>query len=221
MKSRKTQQAAFVPPPADAPCASWPDHPEELARYCTYVQIACSTSLCEYKDDGTYYYSVTLEADESPLVICALERYLTDLKSNDVGRRCDYVCVGWYNGECYLVFIELRKELDCERHWENKFEQLRQTLVLLCKSLDFGKQFHRTIPPVFNRACDSISVHKTLGLIIPVQHSRARAEQSGSVSIDGNGEVPIVAIPSRILKEQRISWTNLLNQAVPQMKPRR
>ncbi len=209
---------AFIPPPDDAPCVDWPNNPQaELGRYCTYVQIGDRTSLCEYKD-GEYYYSITLEADETPLVVCALDRYLTDNFAGEanVGRRCDYVCVGWYNGECFVVFIELRKEMDVPEHWEDKLDQVTQTIVLLCNgNQTFGQQLHSNIPVEFHQAFEPMPVHKTLGLIIPAERSKARAEQSDTISISDTEDISILVIPNRVLRDRQIAWSALLGYAIP------
>lgn len=209
-------RSAFLPPPDDIPCLGWPiPRSAEIQDYCTYVEVGQSISLCEYKD-GNYFYSVTLQADASSLVVCALDHFITDNFDQEAGRRCDYLCMGWHNGECFIVFVELRKEMDVERQFQNKVDQVRQTIDLLCReSAIFGHILHRNQPVIFNHACDPIENHKIIGLIIPVIHSASRAEQSKDVKIVGNGVVPIVAIPNKILKEGQTTWTSLLQQAVP------
>jgi len=69
---------------------------------------------------GSYYYWTFLNADETPLAVCALEKYV-DHKSLQ-GRKADYLAIGWYHGECYIVIIELRKTLLKEDQSENKVE---------------------------------------------------------------------------------------------------
>lgn len=206
---------AFLPPPDDSGCVRWPDPPSpQLQDYCTCVEVGQRISLCEYKD-GNYYYSITLQADETPLVICALDHFITDNLNEEAGRRCDYVCMGWYNGECFIAFIELRKEMDVEEHFNNKMDQVKQTIELLCReNVSLGNSLHQHIPVIFNQACDPIENHKVIGLIIPAIHSTRRAEQSRDVAIEGNGLIPIIAIPYKILREGQTTWTCLLEQAV-------
>jgi hypothetical protein len=209
-------RSAFLPPPAGIPCVGWPNpRSTELKDYCTYVEIGQCISLCEYKD-GNYFYSVTLQADETPLVVCALDHYITDNLHQEAGRRCDYLCMGWYNGDCFIAFIELRKEVDVERQFEDKSDQVRQTINLLCRENPiFGNILHQNKPAIFNLACNPVKNHKIIGVIIPAVHSASRAEQSKNVEIEGNGLVPIVVIPNRILKDGQTTWTRLLQQIVP------
>jgi len=207
---------AFLPPPDGVPCIGLPKtYSPELQAYCTYVDIGQRVSLCEYKD-GQYYYSVTIQADETPLVICALDYFITDNLNQEAGRRCDFICMGWYNGECYIAFVELRKELDIEDHFQNKLEQVKQTIELLCReNVIYGNSLHRNVPKIFKQACEPVQPHRIIGLVIPAIHSKRKAEQSQMVSIEGNGDVPIVAIPHRILREGETTWTSLIQNAVP------
>lgn len=207
---------AFLPPPDDVPCAGWPRLRSPLFQdYCTYVGIDERISLCEYKD-GYYYYSITLQADETPLVVCALDQYITDNLNQEAGRRCDYLCMGWYNGECFIAFVELRKEMDVEEHFSNKFDQVKQTIELLCReNVIFGNSLHQNVPRILNRACDPIEPHRIIGMIIPAIHSTSKAEQSRIAPIEGNGNVPIVVIPNRILREGETTWSKLMEKAVP------
>ena len=207
---------AFLPPPEDSSCVGWPDPPStELRAYCTFVEVGQRISLCEYKD-GNYFYSVTLQADDTPLVVCALDHFITDNFNQETGRRCDYLCMGWYNGECFIAFVELRKEMDVEEHFTNKMDQIKQTIDLFCReNLLFGNRLHRDTPAIFNQACDPIENHKIIGVIIPAVHSTKRAEQSIYVNIEGNGWVPIVAIPNKILNDGQTTWTRLIQKIVP------
>jgi hypothetical protein len=94
---------------------------------CFFLELEDEVMLCEFVSGKGYYYWVFLGADEYCLMICALEQYADSQGINWQGQRSDYLAIGWYNGVCYVVTIELRDVLSTERQMENK--NLIQTLV--------------------------------------------------------------------------------------------
>lgn len=184
------------------------DCPESINHFgdcCRQIGIEDEILLHERvkSPKGDFFYWVSLKADETPLVVCALEKYAE--RVNWQGRRADYLGVGWYSGDCYIVAIELRHALVTEERFEDKLNQLEQSIEWIASELlpDL------TNSNVFTDACDNPEHYRIVGAMIPVAYSKKRAEQTRWVRV-GEYETVIVAIPNSSLKECRISWDELL-----------
>ena len=129
---------------------------------------------------GSYYYWTFLNADETPLAVCALEKYV-DHKSLQ-GRKADYLAIGWYHGECYIVIIELRKTLLKEDQSENKVEQLRQSIELLVSD---GLLSEIESCDFFSYGCDQPKYYHIAGVVIPSTHSKKRAQTRQKIIVNG------------------------------------
>ncbi|MEA5470921.1 hypothetical protein, partial [Spirulina sp. 06S082] len=75
-------------------------------------------------------YWAILEADESPIAVCELEKYAdyAAKKAQWSGKRADYLIIGSHQSDCYLVVVELRHVLVKEEQEDKKFEQLRKSI---------------------------------------------------------------------------------------------
>jgi hypothetical protein len=176
-----------------------------LSDCCARVDIEDEILLYDHirSERGDYYYWISLSSDETPLTVCALEKYAE--QTAWTGRRADYLGMGWYSGDCYVVVTELRHALVTEERFEDKLDQLEQSIAWIVSNLlaDFTKF------DTFTYACDNPEYFKIVGAMIPVSYSKKRAEQTRQVRI-GEHETVILAIPNSILKECRISWGELL-----------
>lgn len=195
------------------------DSPTGLLDCCVRIDPGESATLCEKVEArrGDYYYWVCIEADEVPLRFCALDMYATHAAKSDDrwrSRRPDYLAIGWHQGECYVLFVELRERLlDAEQLTEDKFLQVEGGMRLLCKqSPDLGMEYHRQQAPLMVAdVCDGVIEHKTVGVVIPAAFSRSRADQSPPLGLEiGGKRVPIVALPHYRLHNCQITWSELL-----------
>lgn len=179
-----------------------------LEDYCELVNIGDGRSICESHEKGIYYW-VSILADETPIVLCALEKYVGHTIQGN--RKTDGLGVGWDQKGCaYIVFIELRRTLLNEEQWEDKLEQVKQAMELLCRTEpEVGSLHHQNVPNIFMQACNSLTGHKIAGIVIPIDRSRKRVEQSRAIRI-GDKDAIIVALSSGILKKRTIEWSKLL-----------
>lgn len=182
------------------------DPVHHFADCCTAVPIFDEVLLDERlaSDKGEYYYWLWLNADETPLVVCALEQY-ADQDADWLGRRADYLAVGWYDGDCYLVVIELRRTLVKEQNAQNKLDQVEHSIKQVISQL----LPQLTTSTLFSEACHEPEEYKIVGVVIPVEHSKKRAQQTRLITV-GAYKAAIVSIPHSRIKECRIGWSELL-----------
>lgn len=172
---------------------------------CKPVEITAEILLYEHiLSDREGYYWISLIADDTPIVVCALEQYANQQK-HWPGRRADYLALGWYNGDCYLVLIELRNALVTVERFEDKLDQVEQSINLVVSEV--LPQF--AVSDLFKSACNPSNVHKIVGVIIPVMYSKKRAEQTRYVNV-GDYQAVIVALPNSCIIDCKIGWYDLL-----------
>ncbi len=154
----------------------------------------------------THYYWLTLEADTMPLRLCEFDRFADKISSIDarwVGRKPNYLAMGWSHGDCYVVFLELRAALVNQGQADDKFEQLEQGMQMLCKQEDEeANQIHGSLSELLDEVCEGITSHNVVGIAVPVSHSKSRAEQTRQIQV-GEKEIILVSISHR----QDCSWT--------------
>ncbi len=182
-----------------------------LMDCCSRVAIEKSRLLYEGTKklpggEPTHYYWLTLEADTMPLRICEFDRFADKISLVDArweGRKSDYLVMGWFDGDCCLVFLELRDTLVNRDQVDDKFEQLEQGMQMLCKQENEEEdQIHGCLQELLDAVCEGIINHKIIGIAVPVNHSKSRAEQTRQISVGGK-EIMLVSISHR----QNCSWT--------------
>ena len=190
------------------------EHPDLPTTDCTGVvtdlsdccrTLASEDEILLYEDlsnQGNYFYWLILQADETPLVVCNLEAYAN--KTQWQGRRADYLCAGWYNGDCYLAVIELRRTLVKDNQAEDKLAQLRQSITQIISSLPI---LTASLP--FKEACHEPEEYKIIGVAIPTEHSKRRAEQTQPFTINGYTGI-LASLPNSYITDCRLSWSKLL-----------
>jgi hypothetical protein len=178
----------------------------DLQAYCKLIGIGDEILLYDFipSNKGGYYYWLCLKADAMPLIVCALEKYV-DANSFG-GRKADYFCMGWHEGTCYIIIIELRETLIKTSHFDDKVEQIKQTIHLITSNL----LANISESSFFKDACDTPDEYKIVGAIIPATRSMARTHQSVEVGI-GEERYFIAAVPYKKIRECRISWSELLS----------
>ncbi len=178
-----------------------------LEDCCEILQTEDEMLLWE-SQKGAYYYWLFLDADETPLAICALEKYV-DHKSMR-GRKADYLAIGWYHGECYIVIIELRKTLLKEEHSVNKIEQVKQSIEIL---LSDGLLAEIENSDFFSYACERPEYYHIVGVVIPSTRSKKRAQTRQKIIVNGK-EYLVVAIPNSLIRQCRINWSELMRAII-------
>lgn len=185
---------------------------DNLDGYCKCVPSGEEFLLYDYipSKRGAYYYWLRLRADDdTSLIVCALEKYVD--ANNLEGRKADYFCMGWVfdpdlnTSTCYIVIVELRKELINENQFEDKVEQIKQTINLINSDL----LDNISDSAFFDYACHKPDDYKIVGAIIPATRSKPRTHQTKKVTI-GEKEYLIAAVPHERIRECKISWSELL-----------
>lgn len=178
-----------------------------LEHCCKILQIEDEILLWESQKDA-YYYWIFLNADETPLAICALEKYV-DRKSMR-GRKADYLAIGWHGGKCYIVIIELRKTLVKEDQSKNKIKQVKQSVELLFSE---GLLTQIENSDFFSYACDQPECYHIVGVVIPSTLSKKRAQTRQKIVVNGK-ECLVVAIPNSLIRQCRINWSELMRAII-------
>lgn len=195
----------------------------DFRDYCLIVEQYDEVLLSEYAQprnttqSGIFYWTI-LEADSSPLFICSLDKFVERTENSWEGRCADYVVVGMYQGDCYLVVVELRKRMTTSKQFENpkrpkkgKKWQVENTIQqIVSKFWTMITQHHHLV-----ERCSKVDQFKLLGLVIPPIQSKSRGEQSAIVTIDGYSRpVPILTIPNTQIQNCRITWSKLLESVL-------
>lgn len=189
--------------------------PTSLLDCCERIAVTESKAIYEKQTEPDRYYWLNIEADLVPLRCCALDSYMKFAVREDKrweSRKPDYLLIGWTkDGECYVVFLELRQSLINLDQLEDKREQVKQGMQLLCKNVsEVGKQFHQNdAPRVVAGVCDGVSEHKIVGVVMPIVHSKSRAIQTLPIEIAGR-ETVMVPLPHTLLSDCTLTWSNLL-----------
>lgn len=161
------------------------------------------------------YYWFTLEADESFLIVCRLEDYAKGLQVSGEwqGRMADYLAMGWYEGECFVVIIELRHVItheDDDRHnqIQDKFEQVEMTLNIVIEQI---------LPQIeaselFSQACHEPDSFRLAGAILVPSGIKKRISLSlrqRTVQVKGRN-ITIVMLPHTPRTSCQITWSEIL-----------
>lgn len=173
---------------------------DNLEYFCEQLDVGEEILLYESVGRKLYYWLYMSDDEGTPIVVCCLEKYADSAKLQ--GRRADYFCMGWYKGECYIVIIELRKELTEISQLTDKTDQVEQSVSLI---IGFLQKCHSDF---FFHACEKPSQYKIIGIVIPATYSKQRAIQSKNIEINGKKYL-IASIPNDRIKECRITWKTL------------
>ncbi len=192
------------------------DDAKQLEDCCRTLAITEEVMLSEgsiNKNKGnSLYYWFFLQADETPLLACALEEFANLSISDWQGRRADYLAAAWYGGKCYIVVIELRHMLLHIGQTTDKLAQLEQTVrTLITKILpDFlsTEQFGSVCFPQ-----PALADCKIIGIIVPPDRCKRKAERKKILEISGHS-VFLTSLPSSMLQNCRITWSDLLHSVI-------
>ncbi len=173
-------------------CAQFAPTEPTLPDYCELIQPGDERALCETQGDR---YRLIFQADNTPITLCCFEKYIDARGSRQ--RKTDFLAVGRHNNETYVIFIELRKSLVRDRHWQDKAAQIEEAVSSLCKGTsDIGTQHHAEVADAFS-AHGNMQNHKIVGVVIPVDHSRRRLEQHQPLEVGGKRGIILAISPSR------------------------
>lgn len=188
------------------------DPPSSLDDFCLvfneHEEILLYEKLTDSKHE-TYYWAI-VEVDEYSVAACLLEEY-ADYASGIgqwSGRRSDYLLIGLYNWECYVIVVELRHVLVREQQEKDKFEQLRQSLAQIIDRITVLVESE-----ALSQIYEEPEVYKFAGVVIAPGNTRSfnRRELNPQVTIAGH-EVLIRTLPKDSLSDCRITWTKLLKR---------
>lgn len=183
---------------------------QHLDSFCLTLEFDDEVLLYETLTSGTYYW-VIFKSDEALLSVCELEKYADFLSNNDewVGRRSDYLIIGSYYGDCYLVVVEMRHVLVKTEQEDDKFEQLKSTIeTLILHQLDAIRDSN-----ALSRVYDQPDYFKIIGAVIAPGNTRrfARGQLNPIVDIAGH-KVAIRTLPKDALSDCKITWTEFLRR---------
>lgn len=130
----------------DIPIIKIPISPTCFDDFCLILNTSDQVLLHESISQKIKYW-VIFEADDYPLAACDLEEYANYAaeQQNWEGKRSDYLIIGSYDGDCYLIIIELRHVIVKEEHEDQKFEQLRLSIEQIVNQLTV-QVLIRTLP---------------------------------------------------------------------------
>ena len=126
--------------PKEIPIIKIEETPSGLDNFCQILNSGDEVLLHQSipESDRAYYYWFILEADDFPLAVCELEKYADYAAQKDQwsGRRADYLIIGSYQGDCYLIVVELRHVLVKEKQEYDKFKQLLESIEQIIRYLE-------------------------------------------------------------------------------------
>jgi hypothetical protein len=182
----------------------------QLDDCCEVVNMDDEVMLYEHVRAKDYYYWFFLKADDNmPMVVCALEQYADKKVAYWLGRKADYLAIGWYQGYCCIVLIELRHVLLSEEQETDKLKQLEESLETLVNKV--LPTFKRSA--IFQEACyppPPPQECRIVGVVVPPDRSKLRLNRKKSKQI-GEYQCFMTSLPSDRLTECRISWSELLD----------
>jgi hypothetical protein len=111
--------------PQEIPVIKIEKTPSSFDDFCQIVNSGDEVLLHQaIEKNRGYYYWFILEADDFPLAVCELEKYANYAAEKEqwFGRRADYLIIGYYEGDCYLIVVELRHVLVKEKQEDDKFK---------------------------------------------------------------------------------------------------
>lgn len=184
-----------------------------LADCCTFVEIDDEVLLYE-EQPGKPFYWIVLHADETPLAVCHLEAYANYAEGIGGwwGRRSDYMTLGWYRGDCYLLVMELRDILINEKQGEDKLDQLQNSIAQIMTQ--FSEQI--VTVPAFNRACDQPEGYKIAGIVVAPAGIRGISRDKRVRRIVYSEYSAIITMmPGERIRNCRVTWSELMLTITP------
>ncbi len=192
----------------DIPSVDCSPHLVRLDECCTLVDIESEILLYEKQADKPHYW-VVLQADDMPITVCNLEAYANAAeKKNDwTGRRCDYMAMGWADGDCCILAVELRDRLTSEAQVDNKFAQVEQSIAQIMMMIDT----QITGSPLFEQACFSPDRYKVAGVVIAPAgiRKKARGERIHIIKTDTYAAA-VAVMPFNRIRDCHVQWSDLM-----------
>lgn len=185
--------------------------PSCLDDFCQIVNSGDEVLLHQaIEKNRDYYYWFILEADDFPLGVCELEKsadYAAE-KEKWLGRRADYLIIGYYEGDCYLIVVELRHVLVKKTQEDDKFKQLLESIEQILKSLPIISN-SQTLKNVYSNPDD----YKIIGAIVAPGTTRNfnRGELNPIRSVNSH-KVLIRTLPKNALSDCKITWTDFMTR---------
>lgn len=181
---------------------------KQLEDCCEVVNMDDEVMLYEHVKEKYYYWFFLKADDNMPMVVCALEQY-ADKVADWSGRKADYLAIGWYEGYCCIVMIELRHVLLSEKQQTDKLRQLEESIETLINTvLPTFKQ-----SKIFQEACcppPAPQDCRIVGVVIPPDRSKERLNRKKTKQI-GQYSCFMTTLPSARLTQCRISWSEVLD----------
>ncbi|NER20980.1 MAG: hypothetical protein F6J96_09760 [Symploca sp. SIO1C2] len=194
----------------DIPKIELQEYPSSFDDFCLILNTNNEVIFYESISGTNYQYWVILEADDYPLAACELEKYADYATQHNQwsGRRADYLIIGSYQGDCYLIVVELRHVLVKEKQEDEKFEQLLKSIKQIIDNLEVINN-SKSLEAVYTNP----SYYRIIGLIIAPGNTRLfrRGELNRVVSINSH-KVLIRTLPKDALSDCKITWTDLLQR---------
>ena len=198
--------------PKKIPIIKIEETPSGLDDFCQILNLGDEVLLHQpvVKKNRAYYYWFILEADDFPLAVCELEKYADYAAQQDQwsGRRADYLIIGYYEGDCYLIVVELRHVLVKEKQDDDKFKQLLESIEQIIRYLaSFNGS--ETLEQVYSNP-DS---YKIIGAIVAPGNTKSfnRRELNPIRSV-GSHKVLLRTLPKDALADCKITWTDFIQR---------
>ncbi|NEP42637.1 MAG: hypothetical protein F6K35_26800 [Okeania sp. SIO2H7] len=197
--------------PQDIPIIKVEETPNCFDDFCQIVNSGDEVLLHQaIEKNRGYYYWFILEADDLPLAVCELEKYADYAAEKEqwLGRRADYLIIGYYEGDCYLIVVELRHVLVKEKQEDDKFKQLLESIEQILKCLPIISN-SQTLEKVYSSPDD----YKIIGAIVAPGNTRSfnRRELNPIRSVNSH-KVLIRTLPKDALSNCKITWTDFIQR---------
>ncbi len=184
-----------------------------LSDCCRFVEIDTELLLYEAQP-GKPYYWVILHADDTPLTVCHLEAYANHAEHAGmwIGRRADYLTMGWYQGDCYVAIMELRDIVVNERQGEDKLDQVEASIAQIMEHF----QAQIANEPAFRRSCEQPDAYKIVGFVIaPAGIRRIAREKQMRRIVQEDYSAIIMMVPPDRIRDCQIGWSGLMGAIIP------
>lgn len=196
--------------PKDIPIIEIEETPSDFDDFCQIVNFEDEVLLDEFLDDENRYYWFILEADDFPLAVCKLEKYADYAEQQDYwsGKRADYLIIGSYEGDCYLIVVELRHVLVKKEQEDKKFEQLLASIEQILKCREIINNY-QTLANIYSNP----DAYKIIGVIVAPGNTRtfSRGKLNPIKSVNSH-KVLIRTLPKDALSECKITWTDFIQR---------
>lgn len=198
--------------PKEIPIIKIEETPRGLDNFCQILNSGDEVLLHQaiLESDRAYYYWFILEADDFPLAVCELEKYAdyAAQKNQWSGRRADYLIIGSYQGDCYLIVVELRHVLVKEKPEYDKFKQLLESIEQIIRYLAILNN-SQTLEKVYSHPDD----YKIIGAIVaPGNTKRFNRRELNPIRSVGSHKVLIRTLPKDALSDCQITWTDFIQR---------